>query len=130
MYITTILAPIIGGYDNVDYIPCLLCAACVLRIENTGHSRRLSKSLRSNNMRKRLVKYWTQPDNNIDYAVVPIIWLHDFLLWLQSDKQVTIGDIQDTNEPVSIPRQWPCYGTCCDYVRSVNLLADNRNGDL
>jgi hypothetical protein len=87
-------------------------------------------------MQKRLVKYRTQfqskaglTDNHNDYAIVPIMWLNDFLVWLKTDNGSVVVSIENTDGPITVPMTWPCYGTCLDYVTSVNLVADNGKGD-
>lgn len=75
---------------------------------------------RANNMQMTLVKYRTTTTEELsgsdkwwyDYAVVPTIWLSDFLKWL-SDIGSPVEETTD-NVPYKamLPIAWPSYETC------------------
>ena len=67
-------------------------------------------------MRMTFVKYRTNNVGGIHirtkYAVVPTIWLSDFLQWL-SDIEVDVLETTDNfDHEARLPINWPSYETC------------------
>jgi len=71
-----------------------------------------------------LVTYWTkfEKDGYRMYAVVPTIWLSDFLPWLKDQKDVKVIGTQPTDDGLIIPKNWPSYNECMTYVRYVRAI--------
>lgn len=56
------------------------------------------------------------------YAVVPTIWLSDFIPWLSGQENVEVIGREQTDDGLIIPTDWPSYRACMDYVRYVRAI--------
>lgn len=76
-------------------------------------------------MKMRLVQYRTFAERHNNYAVIPDLYLSDFLGWLKLSE---LGDIvKVTDNPsdtygLTAPEAWPSYRNCANYVQTAELI--------
>ena len=74
-----------------------------------------------------LVKYRTSDVSYNQYAVVPPLWLSDLLKWLTlSESAEIVSTTYNVDDGPILPRDWPSYRSCADYVRISDLVATAR----
>ena len=76
-------------------------------------------------MKTRLVQYRTFSEVDNNYAMIPDIYLPDFLEWLKLSELsdiVTVTDNPNDRYGFVAPESWPSYRNCADFIRTVELV--------
>lgn len=65
-----------------------------------------------------LIKYRAETDTCNRWAVVPVIWLWDLLLWIgESDNMEVVAVEHGVESGLIIPREWWGYRPCVESIR-------------
>ncbi len=67
-------------------------------------------------MQMTFVKYRTHSTYSIlvrsEYAIVPTLWLSDFLQWLSDTEMDVLETTDNFDHEARLPISWPSYETC------------------